>query len=212
MNEFNRKKDTSEFRNLVDTIYHVGLWVFIVAGLWWFLKAWLQLKGINKMLAFNNDPKLKEFYVNRMNEHSKADDIIQGTGWENGKGCFIGCTLHAYSHKKFESEGIGPEWLAKLADKLFEGMEARDAKKFAVNFYSSMKVGLDLKKVKRDFFIYIMEENLKVLNNCDYGRENWSDEYYKNPSEGAARNAKSAAWGVVYKKYADKLLELLSGS
>jgi hypothetical protein len=127
------------------------------------------------MKAFNNDTKLKEFYVNRMNEHAAADEIIQGTGWEDGKGCFIGCTLHSYDHKKFESEGIGPEWLGRLADKIFEGLPNDKAKEFAANFYPSMRVGIDLEQVEKDFLIFVMQENLKTLDACEYDKQAWPE-------------------------------------
>jgi len=127
------------------------------------------------MKAFNNDPKLKEFYVNRMNEHAAADEIIQGTGWENGKGCFIGCTLHSYDHEKFESEGIGPEWLGYLADKIFEGLSNEKAKDFAAKFYPSMRVGIDLEQVKKDFLVFVMQENLKTLDACEYDKKEWPE-------------------------------------
>lgn len=58
------------------------------------------------MLTFNNDPKIKEHYVNRVRMHQAADEIVQGTTWENGKGCAVGCTLHQYSHAAFISVTI----------------------------------------------------------------------------------------------------------
>lgn len=30
----------------------------------------------------------------------EADNIIRGTGWEDGKGCAIGCTLEKYDHAR----------------------------------------------------------------------------------------------------------------
>jgi hypothetical protein len=32
--------------------------------------------------AFSNDENKKQFYVNRMQAHAKANEITQGTGWE----------------------------------------------------------------------------------------------------------------------------------
>jgi hypothetical protein len=170
-----------------------------------------------------------------MKAHAKADEIIQGTGWENGKGCFIGCTLHEYSHKKFESEGIGPEWLGILADQIFEGLSNEKAKQFAVDFYPAMKVGLDFEQVKKEFLIFILEENIKYLDACEYDKDKWPEvtssieqtkkaielciEYQKGKESVrsalfAALSAARSAWSArsaAYEKYADKLLELLRG-
>lgn len=114
------------------------------------------------MLSFHNDKKVKDKFIARMQEHAKADEIIQGTGWDKGKGCFVGCTLHEYNHAKFESiDGPGlPEWLAMLADKLFEGLTNADAKQFAANFYDDIPVGVDLESVKWKFCAFILRENI----------------------------------------------------
>ena len=120
------------------------------------------------MLSFNNDPKLKEFYVNRMLEHAEADEIIQGTSWENGKGCFIGCSFNKYQHNLFESEIGAPLWLAKLADRIFEGLSKSDAQWFAREFYSKMPVGKDLDKIKNPFLIFVVESTLDKFDHNQY--------------------------------------------
>jgi hypothetical protein len=96
------------------------------------------------VLAFNDDPKKKEFYAKRMEDHAAADDIE-------------------------------PKWLAALADKIFEGLPNKKAKQFAASFYPAMKVGLDLEQVKKDFLIFVLQENLKYLDACVYEKENHPD-------------------------------------
>ena len=54
------------------------------------------------MEAFHNDPSIKEKYLTRVQAHYKADEIIQGKYWENGKGCAVGCTIHSSDHKNYE--------------------------------------------------------------------------------------------------------------
>jgi hypothetical protein len=34
------------------------------------------------MKSFHNDPAVKEKYVSRVAAHAKADQLVQGTGWE----------------------------------------------------------------------------------------------------------------------------------
>ena len=48
------------------------------------------------MQAYHNDIKIKEKYVCRMKAHKSADRLVQGTGWDGGKGCAVGCTLENY--------------------------------------------------------------------------------------------------------------------
>ena len=45
------------------------------------------------MLSFHGDESIKEKYLSRVKHHREMDNIIQGTGWQNGKGCSVGCTL-----------------------------------------------------------------------------------------------------------------------
>ena len=100
------------------------------------------------MKAFHGDPAIKEKYLARLKAHHEADEIIQGTGWENGRGCAVGCTLNNYSHVAYEDELGLPEWLAYLEDRIFEGLPAVEAKQFAVDFLNAVPVGADVSEVR----------------------------------------------------------------
>lgn len=115
------------------------------------------------MLTFHNDPQIKEKYLARLKTHAAADEIIQGTRWANGKGCAIGCTLEKYDHKGFETELGIPEWLARLEDRIFEGLPNADAKNFAVDFLEAVPVGVELERVKWGFLVFVLEENAKTI-------------------------------------------------
>ena len=56
------------------------------------------------MKSFHGDVKVKVKYINRVKAHQLADNLIKGQGWENGKGCAVGCTLEAYDHSRYEVE------------------------------------------------------------------------------------------------------------
>lgn len=66
------------------------------------------------MKAFHNDHSIKEKYLARVKAHREADNLIRGTGWEDGKGCAIGCTLEAYNHSLYPDELGIPTWLARI--------------------------------------------------------------------------------------------------
>ena len=78
------------------------------------------LRGNVMLIAFHGDPAVKEKYLNRVTLHERADEIIHGKYWENGKGCAVGCTVHSSKHAAFETELGIPLMLAKLEDRLFE--------------------------------------------------------------------------------------------
>lgn len=116
------------------------------------------------MKAFHNNIKVKAKYLNRVSAHKKADEIIKGKYWENGKGCAVGCTIYGSDHERYETELGIPTWLALLEDTLFEGMPDDKAKIWPVVFLKTIKVGSDLESIKIPFLIYLMKENLRTLN------------------------------------------------
>ena len=127
------------------------------------------------MLSYLNDVKLKKEIVEEMKKHRKNDQIVKGTyGKENGmfKGCAVGCAIHSLNirkgkdlpydgHRYFESELGIPEWLARLNDKIFEGLPGGDNTEFAVDFLQAIPVGVDLESIKWKFCSYLLKENIE---------------------------------------------------
>jgi hypothetical protein len=114
---------------------------------------------MRKYVAFKNKPELKEKYVTRMEAHAKADELIQGTYWENGKGCSTGCLMHSSTpHKKMETVLGIPETVAYLNDRIFEGLDKGDAQKFAQDFIRVIPVGADLSLITPKFMVWLMKD------------------------------------------------------
>ena len=111
------------------------------------------------MLAFHNDPKLKAKYLARVRKHRKADRIIQGTGWEYGRGCAVGCTLEAYDHNRYPIELGIPVELAKLEDGIFEGLAKSDAMDWPEMFLGAIPVGADLALVWPRFAHWLLVDD-----------------------------------------------------
>ena len=121
----------------------------------------LEEIDMTELLSFHNDSIVKEKYLNRVIAHAKADEIIKGTYWEEGKGCAVGCTIHSDSHKAYEKELGLPEWLARLEDTIFEGLPNKDAKVFPQQFLEAIPIGKNLNKVKWQFCIFVLKENIE---------------------------------------------------
>ncbi|MGH7837251.1 MAG: hypothetical protein ACREQC_05410, partial [Candidatus Binataceae bacterium] len=117
------------------------------------------------MLAYHNDPAVKAKYLNRVRAHEAADEIIHGKYWERGKGCAVGCTVHSSSHVAFETEMGIPQMLARLEDRLFEGMANGDSKKYPARFLSVIPVGADLSRVGWIFLHWLLTEELTGRDN-----------------------------------------------
>jgi hypothetical protein len=114
----------------------------------------------NIMLAFHGDTSIKAKYLKRVMAHQKADEIIHGKYWENGKGCAVGCTIHASTHGSFETELGIPIMLARLEDTLFEGQTNGKAKTFPARFLRAIRPSADLSRVGWTFLNWLLTEEL----------------------------------------------------
>jgi hypothetical protein len=117
------------------------------------------------MLSFHNDPKIKEKYLARVREHRIADNLIQGIGWENGKGCAVGCTLESYDHKRYPIELGLPIWLAYLQDVIFENLIKKESDYWPENFLEAIPVGVCTEKVKHISAINRMDRLIQIQTN-----------------------------------------------
>ena len=118
--------------------------------------------------AFHNDPAVKEKYINRVQAHIAADNLIRGIGWDNGKGCAVGCTLEAYNHSRYPIELGIPEWLARVEDTLFEGMSVEKSRTWPLKFLDAIKVGADLEKIKPLFLVMVLESALETFDHEEF--------------------------------------------
>ncbi len=112
------------------------------------------------LLSFHGKKTVKAKYLRRVRAHAKADEIIKGKYWENGRGCAVGCTIHGSDHAAYETELGIPEWLARLEDTIFEQLPNGEAKAFPEAFLSAIPIGVDLRPIRHRFCAYLMQENL----------------------------------------------------
>jgi hypothetical protein len=161
------------------------------------------------MQAFHNDEKIKSKYLDRVVAHQKADNLIRGKGWENGRGCAVGCTLEEYDHAKYETELGIPAWVASLEDILFENMSEEKSRTWPEEFLKAVNVGADLEKTKTPFVIFLMQENLKSMDSVVFDSEKFPDVQKVLIDSKAAVNQMIEAW-----KYgdADKIKEAASAA
>ena len=108
------------------------------------------------LTAFHGKQEIKDKYLAQLNAHKIADEIIKGQYWQEGKGCAVGCTVHSEQHSAYETELGIPTVLAKLEDRIFEGLPNNEAKDFPIQFLSAINVGADLSNVWRKLMIWIL--------------------------------------------------------
>src|SRR5690242_10649791 len=110
------------------------------------------------MLAYHNDPSIKDAILAQIYAHALADELIKGQYWEDGKGCAVGCTIHSDNHAEYEPRFGIPQMLARLEDAIFEGLPNEDAKAWPQRFMGSISVGADLSLVGWKFLHWLLTD------------------------------------------------------
>ena len=85
------------------------------------------------MIAFHGKKSGKDGVLKQLRAHARADEIVKGRYWEDGKGCAVGCTVHSDSHAAYEAQFGVPQMLARLEDTIFEGLPNDEAKKWPIH-------------------------------------------------------------------------------
>lgn len=115
-----------------------------------------EAQAMQTMRAFHSDPAVKEKYLNRVQAHAAADELIKGTYWENGKGCAIGCTIEGSDHMRYEMELGIPVTIAHLEDAIFERLPYELAMTWPERVLRAIQVGADLSLVIPRFLMWLM--------------------------------------------------------
>src|ERR1700676_815813 len=150
--------------------------------------------------AYHNDPAIKEVLINQLQAHYDADEIIKGTYWQDGKGCAVGCSIHSSDHSLYEKELGLPEWIARVEDRIFEGLPNHLSKEWPLRISKAVKIGSNIDKIKIPFLILVVESVLDKFDHekfpeCKISIENLLHLLKTNPenSEADSRAAASAA-------------------
>ena len=113
------------------------------------------------LIAYHGDPAIKDYYLARVRAHRAADELVAGVGWENGKGCAVGCTLDSYAHSRYPKELGIPQHLAFIQDSIFEALArtGEDHLAFPELFLSAIMPGADLSMVWPRFAYALLSDN-----------------------------------------------------
>lgn len=154
------------------------------------------------MIAYHNDPTIKKNILKQLRAHAKADEIVKGRYWEDGKGCAVGCTIHSNDHHAYEARFGIPEVLARVEDAIFEGLPNDRARGWPVAFMSAIVPGTDLSRVHWAFLHWLLTTEAvnpginhplvrDTVKQCADLLEDFSRGGKKTPSA-----ASNAAWSV----------------
>jgi hypothetical protein len=171
--------------------------------------------------AYSNKQAVKTLYIDRFDQHVKADNLIRGDYKvpvnNHFRGCAITCMLNdpktEYSeliirHSAFETEPIRfPEWLGLLIDSFHEKTSSIEfSQDFQVRLLKSVPVGFtDWQTIKSKFLIFVLEDCkahnpepvqrvIDLLNREIAGDSPTEDEW--SAASTAASTAADSAWSA----------------
>ncbi|MFN0183068.1 MAG: hypothetical protein ACKVQR_04530, partial [Aquabacterium sp.] len=116
----------------------------------------------------------KAAFMAELAEHATADRIIKGSyeTYDKGefRGCAVGCSLHSIQrhlnlptmsygdHGQFETYLGIPRTLARLEDRIFEGLPVAEARLWPQRFADAVQPGADLSGVWNQFAPWLLRE------------------------------------------------------
>lgn len=190
-----------------------------------------------ELVAYHNNPKLKRFLLSELRKHRKADRIVRGRYWGNGKGCAVGCTLEALSrfngnasvvhdfttHLLYEPAAGIPETLGRLEDIIFERLPIAEAVRWPQRFARAIEPGANLSMVWPKFALWLMEDFLPPIVAGDAAAKaavarvaNLFGRWVRGGNKPSAKqwadaaNAAAANAETAYEKMAAKLIEIIN--
>ncbi len=121
------------------------------------------------MLAYSHPLVTKTAFLAELARHREQDMIVQGTYWQDGRGCAVGCSLnsvrqltncrlHRNDHAAYEEYLGVPTALAELEDEIFESLPVEQARLWPERFATAIPVGADLSGVVDAFLTRLLRE------------------------------------------------------
>lgn len=191
-----------------------------------------------KLSAYFGDPSFKAEFIKELKWHKKQGKFLHGSYGEgsNGdfRGCAVGCSIHSLyrlgktKEKQWEGHALYPsllgvtEWLAWLADSVFENSPEDYSMSWPVRVMEAVPVGVDLTLVKHTVMAMILEEETKfdrkkfpqvaqaVSGTAELHRQASRGETVTPAAWSAAESAAwSAADSATFKRIGDKTIKIL---
>jgi hypothetical protein len=134
-----------------------------------------------KLIAYHNDPAIKAALIASLEDHAAHDRIKQGSYWQDGKGCAVACTLQGVDenaaihgkHQMYETYFGVPQAIARLEDRIFEGLDNTLAMRWPLRFAAAIRPGADLSMVVPRFLYWLLSELLPLHVSKDKHPRAW---------------------------------------
>jgi hypothetical protein len=163
------------------------------------------------LIAFRKTEISKPVILKQLRVHAKADQLIKGQYWQDGKGCAVGCTVHCGDHSLYEPKFGIPQMLARLEDCIFEGLPNVKAKAWPIRFMDAIVPGTELVLVGWKFMHWILTDDKATPGILDplvceavkgaaaiIAKLAAGETIDASAAWSAARSAESAAWSAAW--------------
>jgi hypothetical protein len=123
------------------------------------------------LISFHGKQEIKDAKIADIKKHRELDNLKQGTYWNGQKGCAVTCTMftpedflkknvdESNIHGRYETVLGIPRIIARLEDRIFEGLPVLESKDWPLNFIEAIPVGVDLTNVWRKLMIWLLTDD-----------------------------------------------------
>ncbi|MHB1950153.1 MAG: hypothetical protein ACYCQK_01610 [Acidiferrobacteraceae bacterium] len=113
------------------------------------------------ILAWHGEPGLKAAALERLREHRRMDQIVQGLYYDRGRGCQLGCLTHqnedthAAAERLFGIEQSIGYWL----EMVFERLPHEDCAQWVLDSAQAIPVGADMRLCRYALCAWLLGES-----------------------------------------------------
>ena len=129
------------------------------------------------MLTWHNEPHRRDKMVASMAAHILADRLVAGaTGGSQQKGCTVACAYQSvigtwegcYDHAGLADHLGVPQWVPRLADRIYEGLPKDDQPAFSQAWLARLPVGVDVvtSGLSRRLMAWVIRESRGNMQRC----------------------------------------------
>ncbi len=122
------------------------------------------------LISFHGKQEIKDAKIADLKKHRELDNLMQKSYFDRDKqkGCAVTCTMFSPEdfkslkvntsdiHGRYETQLGIPRIIARLEDRVFEGMPIDAAKEWPLTFIEAVPVGVNLENVWRKFMIWLL--------------------------------------------------------
>ena len=123
------------------------------------------------MRVYHGSETFKQECIAHMQAHIADDNLVQGKGWANGKGCSIGCTFDIYDHQTVADKLGTALWLEKLRDKIHEGLPSDNYQWFLTAYLEALQINANVEKIRIPFIRIVLDHALETVKQLNVGQK-----------------------------------------